>query len=160
MRHGESQNNVLAKISAEAHRNHRTYEPELSQLGAEECRMVGAKLTEMGIRFDMMLTSAHKRAILSLKNVRETYQFSESTPCAIMTQIHEEFGVNMGGQTFPGLTRSQVLELMPELQISEEQGQILTEDGWFRLDHIETQEELTARVKLCVNMFKDMAKTE
>ena len=82
--------------------------------------MVGAKLTEMGIRFDMMLTSAHKRAILSLKNVRETYQFAESTPCGIMTQIHEEHGVNMAGQIYPGLTRSEVLELLPELQIDEE----------------------------------------
>ena len=66
----------------------------------------------------------------------------------------------MGDQTFPGLTRTQVLELLPELEITEEQGQILTEEGWFRMDHLETQEELTARVKICVNLFKDMAKTQ
>jgi len=68
--------------------------------------MVGRALTEMGLKFDLMLTSAHKRAILSLKNVRETYAHAATTPCEIMTQIHEEFGVNMGPQTFPGLTRT------------------------------------------------------
>ena len=52
-----------------------------------------------------------------------------------------------------------MLELLPELEITEEQGQILTEDGWFRLDHLETREELIARAKLCVQMFKEMAKT-
>ena len=52
-----------------------------------------------------------------------------------------------------------MLELLPELEISEEQGQILNEEGWFRMDHLETQEELTARVKVCTHMFKEMAKT-
>ena len=69
----------------------------------------------MGIKFDLMLTSPHKRAILSLKNVRETYADSEGTPCEVMCQIHEQFGVNMGGKTFPGLTRSECTELLPEL---------------------------------------------
>ena len=76
----------------------------------------------MGIKFDVMLTSAHKRAIMSLKHVRKTFLGSQeetASPCEVMTQIHEEYGVNCGGQTFPGLTRSQVLELLPELTISE-----------------------------------------
>ena len=120
MRHGESQNNVLAKISPEAWRNHRTSEPELSQRGVQECQAVGTRLSEMGIKFDLMLTSAHKRAILSLKHVRETYVHSQNIPCQIMTQIHEQWGVNLGEQTFPGLTRSEVLELLPELEITEE----------------------------------------
>ena len=97
MRHGESQNNVLAKISKDLWANGRTYEPELSAQGVEECRMVGARLSEMGIKFDLMLTSAHKRAVLSLKNVRETYAHTATTPCEIFTQIHEEKGVNMAG---------------------------------------------------------------
>ena len=50
-----------------------------------------------------------------------------------------------------------MLELLPELSISEEQGKILTEDGWYFQDHIETEDELDARVKHCMQMFKDIA---
>ena len=66
----------------------------------------------------------------------------------------------MGGQTFPGLPRSQILSLLPELQIDAEQDEILTEDGWFKMDHLETKEELITRVKLAIQMFKEMARSE
>ena len=69
----------------------------------------------MGIKFDAMLTSASKRAILTLKYLRETYVHSETTPCEVMTQIHEEGGMFINGQGFPGLTRPQVMELLPEM---------------------------------------------
>ena len=81
----------------------------------KDCQAVGTRLTEMGLRFDLMLTSAHKRAVLSLKNVRETYAFTSETPCEVMTQIHEEHGVNMAGNIYPGLPRSEVIKLLPEL---------------------------------------------
>ena len=99
MRHGESQNNVLSKISREAWREHRTSEPELSDLGVEECRQTGARMRELGFEFDLMLTSAQKRAILSLKHVRDAFKSAEGIlpPCAVMTEIHEEKGVTMGG---------------------------------------------------------------
>ena len=119
MRHGESQNNVLSKISHEIYSQVRTYEPELSEHGAATCRRVGERLSEIGIKFDLMLTSAHKRAVLSLKNVMETYSLPHP-PCEIFTQIHEENGVNMAGKIYPGLSRSQVLELMPELTIPDD----------------------------------------
>jgi len=63
MRHGETNNNVLFKISKAAWVDHMTAEPELSAQGVEECKMVGTRMTEMGLNFDLMLTSAHKRAI-------------------------------------------------------------------------------------------------
>ena len=70
MRHGESQNNVLSKLSPEMSIAHRTSDPELTQKAIEDCHNVGIRLSEMGIKFDLMLTSPHKRAILSLKNLR------------------------------------------------------------------------------------------
>ena len=122
MRHGETNNNVLFKISKAAWVDHMTAEPELSAQGVEECKMVGTRMTEMGLNFDLMLTSAHKRAIQSLKNVRETYANSQSTPCEILTQIFEEHGVyDAQGNTYPGLSRSKVLELLPDLTISPDQ---------------------------------------
>ena len=157
MRHGESQNNILGKISNQAWSEHRTSEPELSAQGVDSCRRIGERLTQLGIKIDLMITSAHKRAILSLKNVRDTYALPQPT-CEIMTQIHEESGVNMAGQIYPGLSRSQVIELMPDLYIPEDQSEILTEDGWCRLEHEETDEEIHARAKLCVLHFKELAK--
>ena len=77
--------------------------------------MLGTRLSELGLSFDLMLTSPQKRAILSMKHLRDTYTNAAEIPCKIMTQIHEELGVNMGGQTFPGLPRSQILSLLPEL---------------------------------------------
>ena len=160
MRHGQSQNNILSELGDEICKKYRVADPELTQLGVNECRMVGQRLSEMGIQLDMMLTSAMKRAILSLKYVREGYQNAANTPCGILTQIHEIRGITLDGQNGPGLKRSEVLDLIPEFQISEEQGQILTEEGWFNLDHVETNEEILARAKLCIQMFKDMAKSE
>ena len=66
----------------------------------------------------------------------------------------------MKEQTYPGLKRSEVLELLPELQIDEEQAKILDEEGWFKLGHVETTEEVKARAKEVLRMFKEMAKDE
>ena len=150
MRHGESQNNILGKISKEIYTSHRTSEPELSARGVADCCQAGQRLSEMGIKFDFMLTSAHKRAVLSLKHVRENLADAQSIPCYIMTQIHEEHGVNMAGQIYPGLSRTEILELLPELQIPADQEEIVTEEGWCRLPHIESEEELNARVKVAL----------
>ena len=73
MRHGESQNNVLRKISPQLWETNRSNEPELSDRGIDDCRATGARLSDLGFTFDLMLTSAHKRAVLSLKNVRDTF---------------------------------------------------------------------------------------
>ena len=64
----------------------------------------------------------------------------------------------MAGTIYPGLSRTEVLDLMPEMTLDAEQAEILTEEGWCKLPHPETQEELSARVKLCVAKFKEMAK--
>ena len=50
--------------------------------------------------------------------------------------------------------------MLPDLEIDQEQAEILTEGGWFRLDHLETKEELIGRVKTVMQMFKEMAKSE
>ena len=80
MRHGESQNNVLAKIDDEIYESTRTAEPELSEQGVKDCRALGARLKEMGLKIDHMITSPHKRAVLSLKNVREAMDATD-VPC-------------------------------------------------------------------------------
>lgn len=65
-----------------------------------------------------MLTSAHKRAVLSAKHVRD--QIQEKPPIELMIDIHEIGGVYMKQQTFPGLSSQDITELIPEIQIGPE----------------------------------------
>ena len=101
MRHGESQNNVLSKIAQEVYEQYRTYEPELSELGVQESIQMGKALKNSGINIDFMLTSAHKRAILSAKCILETFP---EVPVHLMLAIHEVGGIYMREKTFPGLS--------------------------------------------------------
>ena len=82
MRHGESTNNVLSKISKELYYQKRVAEPEISEQGIKECEKVGEWLRTNGIKIDHIYTSAHKRAVLSSKHVRIAYQ--QEVPIELM----------------------------------------------------------------------------
>lgn len=71
MRHGESYNNVLAKISREDYQNKRVYEPELSEVGKDACKRMGVEFGKLGIKLSRIICSPQKRAILSAKFFRE-----------------------------------------------------------------------------------------
>ena len=92
MRHGESANNILAKISKEEYKSKRVAEPELSPQGVKECEQVGEWLRTTGVQIDSALTSAHKRAILSTKHALIGYQ--KQVPTQLMLNIHERGGVH------------------------------------------------------------------
>ena len=64
-------------------------------------------------------------------------------PCSLIKEIHEEGGVHMRGEVSSGLKLSEIREMVPGIHVSEEQGKQIKEEGWFWLDHTETQEELT-----------------
>ena len=55
-----------------------------------------------------------------------------------MTQIHEVGGVHMKNKSFPGLNMAQATELLPSLQISDEQVAVFggkdSDAGWFKLE--------------------------
>ncbi len=104
MRHGESQNNVLGKISKEAYNEKRVSEPEISLEGIQECEQLGEWLRTNKIQIDQMYTSAHKRAIMSVQAVRKAYQ--KEVPVELLLQIHERGGIYQGSEVFKGLTRS------------------------------------------------------
>lgn len=100
-----------------------------------------------------MYTSAFKRAILSLKNVRKTYG-QDDIPCYILTQIGECGGIQSGG-----LKKSEALELLPGLQISEKSKPI-DEEGWWSIGHKEKLREMIVRSKENLEIFKEMAKED
>ena len=75
-----------------------------------------------------------------------------------MTQVHEENGSYLDDKIIPGLTRSQVIEILPDLTVPEDQMKNLTEEGWCFLEQKETREDVMERVKLCMQKFKEMAK--
>ena len=101
MRHGESYNNVLSKISNELYEKDRVPEPELSQKGKNDCTLIGQWLKDNKIKIDRIYSSAHKRALQSAKLVLA--ELEKTIPVHIMHQIHEVGGVYMKGKTFPGL---------------------------------------------------------
>ena len=92
---------------------------------------MGKLLKDSGIIFDTILTSAHKRAILSAKHILESFP---EVPVHLMPQIHEVGGVYMNEKTYPGLSFDQTRELLPQLQISEEQETKFGDhhSGWFK----------------------------
>ena len=63
MRHGESQNNVVHKIGDDFGYKHRVPDPNLSEMGKSECEELGRKIAEIGIKLDVILMSAHRRAL-------------------------------------------------------------------------------------------------
>ena len=117
MRHGESQNNILAKMSADVYEKYRTFEPELSELGVKESRAVGAAMKAAGINIDIILTSGMKRAILSAKHVGESFP---EVPCQLVLAMHEIKGVHMKGKVHPGLSQQEMKELHPLIIIPED----------------------------------------
>ena len=114
MRHGESQNNAMKAISKELWDKHRLCDPELSAQGMEDCKKLGLRMKETRIKVDHMYTSCVKRAILSLKYVREAIDGAD-LPCHVMTQIHEEGGPYLGDTVQSGLKRSEVEEIIPDI---------------------------------------------
>ena len=118
MRHGESYNNIQAKISKDLYYKTRQQEPPMSDIGNEACVKMGKKMKELGIKFEKIICSGHKRAILSAKFVREGLG-NEEMPIELRLKCHEYRGCWMGDKTYPGLTRDQVKELVPDINIPE-----------------------------------------
>ena len=63
---------------------------------------MGIKMKELGIEFDKILCSGHKRAILSAKFLREGFG-DESKQIEVFLKAHEESGVYMKDKVYPGL---------------------------------------------------------
>ena len=57
---------------------------------------MGKWLRENNIKIDEILTSAHKRAIISAKHVRIGYQDNNQIPFTLMIELHERGGVFLG----------------------------------------------------------------
>ena len=159
IRHGESQNNLLHRISEDLYHKHRSFEPELSEVGIDDCQNAGKAMLKAGITFDVLLTSAHKRALLSAKHILESYP---EVPVQLMLKVHEHGGVYMQGKTYPGLNMTQAKEILPQLQIPDSEAAIFGDEhsGWFKQDAPETIQESLLRVKESVRGFKQLAKNE
>jgi broad specificity phosphatase PhoE len=74
----------------------------------------------------------------------------------VWVDLHEVKGCRIANQAFPGLARSQIIEKFPGFALSEE----VTEQGWFRLDRAETEEEGWARAGRVWDRLKRMSHEE
>ena len=79
-----------------------------------------------------------------------------------MVQIHEEAAVYGGklGWNIAGLSKNEVIEIIPELIITEEQSKLIDETGWNRFEEVETTDGSIKRSKEVISLFKEMAKSE
>jgi bisphosphoglycerate-dependent phosphoglycerate mutase len=129
----------------------------MSEVGVQDSLDAGKALKSLGLNFDMMLTSAHKRALLTSAAIKESYP---DLPAHLMLQIHEVGGIHMLGKTYPGLSMSQMKELLPSLHVSEEQSALIPpEEGWFsHHKEVENEEQGMQRAKEVLRQFRNMAK--
>ena len=72
-----------------------------------------------------------------------------------MLQIHERGGVYKGSNVFKGLSKQEVLNLVPDIKIDDSTK--ISEEGWSSLDHIETMPECMERAKEAIRIFKQLA---
>ena len=89
----------------------------------------------MGFEIDMMMSSPQLRALQSTNYVKKGYG-NKDMQIHLMVQIYEEAGVYVyqDDSTQPGLTKSQVMEVTPEIVINEDQSKLIDETGWFKID--------------------------
>ena len=160
MRHGESYNNILGMISREDYENKREFEPKMSEIGNQSCIQMGQKMKELGFEFSKILCSAHRRAILSAKLLREGFMGDESEgqpPIQLFVKAHEYQGVHMKGKTYPGLNMKEIKEIVPDIS-ADPNHEISDEKGWFERESMETGDQLTERVKEVIRDLKEMHK--
>ena len=79
---------------------------------------MGSKLKQMGLKIDTIMCSAHRRALISARLLREGFSSEESgsvVPIHLYVKGFEHKGVYRGDQTFPGLTKQEALVEVPDL---------------------------------------------
>ena len=131
----------------------------MSDVGEQACFEMGLKMNQMGLKFDKILCSGLKRAILSAKLVRKGYTShsdiqKEHPSIHLFIRAHEFRAVHEKGQIMGGLTREQVQEIIPDIKIAEDQK--INEKGWNFMETLETNEDLVERIKLFIKDLKDM----
>ena len=118
---------------------------------------MGEKLASMGMDISSMTCSAQKRAILSGKYFREGYEkiSGKKLDIKLLLKSHEIKGCYEKQKTFPGLNKKQIKSIIDDIIIDEE-NEVDEEEGWFKKDTIETDEEMLERVKDLIRYYKDL----
>ena len=71
-----------------------------------------------------------------------------------MIRLHEKGGCYLQGESKPGLSKEQVLTIMPDLIIPESEN--INEKGWYHHQQIEDITKCIARCKDLVRDFKEL----
>ena len=115
-------------------------------------------MKELGIKFDKILCSGHKRAILSAKFLREGLE-DESKQIEVFLKAHEESAVYMKDTVYPGLNQKQMSEICEDIVIPDDQKHYFTDQdlGWYHSQkEVETFKEYTERVRDLLKDFRQM----
>ncbi|CAD8083551.1 unnamed protein product [Paramecium sonneborni] len=139
VRHGQSMNNTINDLSDQEYEKLRQQDPQLSEQGIKQVRLLTDYLKQKKIDFEEIRCSPQQRAIQTAQLINECYK----VPVKIQQNLHEKGGNQLLNQGFPGLTRKEFQIKYPEVIIDE----IITDAGWYFKDKRETDEECKLRAE-------------
>ena len=139
MRHGQSTNNVLTTINMDRYHEERVSDPDLSEKGILESLNIGLTFKEKNIKIDEIYTSAFRRNLHSSKLFKESYG-NKDLKIKLMIKLHEKKGPYIKDKSFPGLKLSEVKEILPDIEIDENNLKMIDEEGWWKSEVLETTE--------------------
>ena len=155
IRHGESTNNAVQGVDRAAYELVRDADPGLSPNGKLQAGHLGRFLAanpEVKINrgeFQTVFASPMRRAIETGDEVAKACNVS----LEVWTDIFENKGCQMKGQSFPGDPRSLLMEKFPGVVLPDS----CTEEGWF-LQGLETEEEAWERAQRVVDRLLTMSR--
>ena len=160
IRHGQSFNNTLPTGEG------RVADPPLTDTGEKQVPLVADYLANgaakdpyleggatAGFGITRLFTSAHLRCLQTSKPIAEALRIDP----VIWPDVHEECGIWLDGyETLPGLTRSEITERFPRVEIPE----AITNQGWWDRP-IETESEWVERAgRVARQLWDDYADTD
>lgn len=157
MRHGESTNNILSKENKQLYQQNRTVDPELSPQGIKQTTAFALKLKKLGITIDAIYSGPQKRALHSAQLLREHYG-KEELPVYLQVSAHEKGGCYLDGKGYPGMSKEEVLQLVPGIIVDDKNSLLINENGWWKNELKENNEECTLRIKECIKDYKEIYK--
>lgn len=159
IRHAESANNVLAKISYDELINNRTEDPNLTENAKDETKHL-AKFLKTNFNINKFYTSALIRSLTTTQIIADEYTNTTDNDngnmpqVEVFTDLHEFGGCHHKGLGKTGMNKDSIKELFKNFIIPDDAD--LTE-GWWKSEAKETEEELKERVKRVIFKLKEIA---
>ena len=155
IRHGESTNNVVQGADRAAYESVRESDPGLSQNGLRQAEYLGGF---MAANHDIKIAKGKQYAVFTspMRRAAETAHAVAKAlrvDLEVWTDVFENKGCQMKGQSYPGDSRSTLQQRYPGVILPD----TCTEEGW-HLQPIETEDEAWVRAQRVVDRLFAMSR--